>query len=196
MGESARAGSIGLPLPGVDIRLVDEHGADAEEGDPGEIWVRGPNVFAGYWNRPDATAEVMDGEWLKTGDVAYRDEDGYLHLVDRKRDLIIVSGFNVYPTEVEEAIEHHPRVAEAAVVGIPDPKTGEAVQAWIVPAPGQVLDPEDVLDFLHGYLARFKQPSDIRIVDELPHHVTGKVLRRVLRGQDVPGREHIEADST
>jgi long-chain acyl-CoA synthetase len=196
MGEAPRAGSIGLPLPGVDIRLVDEHGADAEEGDPGEIWVRGPNVFAGYWNRPDATAEVMDGEWLKTGDVAYRDEDGYLHIVDRKRDLIIVSGFNVYPTEVEEAIERHPRVAEAAVVGIPDARTGEAVQAWIVPAPGQVLDPEDVLDFLYGYLARFKQPSDIRIVDELPHHVTGKVLRRVLRGEALLGREHTEADPT
>ena len=195
MGAVAKAGSIGLPLPGVDIRLVDEHGADADEGDPGEMWVRGSNVFSGYWNRPEATAEVMEGEWLKTGDVAYRDEDAYLHLVDRKRDLIIVSGFNVYPTEVEEAIERHARVAEAAVVGIPDPRTGEAVQAWIVPKRGQVLDPEDVLDFLHGYLARFKQPSDIRVVDQLPHHLTGKVLRRVLRGEDIPGKEHFGTDS-
>jgi long-chain acyl-CoA synthetase len=187
MGESAKPGSIGLPLPGVEVRLVDEDGEDAEEDDPGEIWVRGPNVFAGYWNRPDATAEVMEGEWLKTGDVAYRDEDGYLHLVDRKKDLIIVSGFNVYPREVEEAIEHHPKVAEAAVVGIGDERTGEAVQAWVVPQQGQQLAPEEILDFLHGYLARFKQPRDIRIVDELPHHVTGKVLRRVLRGEEILG---------
>jgi long-chain acyl-CoA synthetase len=189
MGSEAKPASIGLPLPGVEIRLVDEHGEEAEEDDPGEIWVRGANVFSGYWNRPEATAEVMDGDWLKTGDVAYRDEDGYLHLVDRKKDLVIVSGFNVYPTEVEEAIEHHPGVAEAAVVGIPDPRTGEAVQAWIVPKEGQVLDPEEIIDFLHGYLARFKQPSDLRIVDELPHHVTGKVLRRVLRGEEILGQE-------
>jgi long-chain acyl-CoA synthetase len=155
--------------------------------------VKGPNVFAGYWHRPEATAEVMEGEWLKTGDVAYRDDDGYLHLVDRKKDLIIVSGFNVYPTEVEEAIEHHPKVAEAAVVGIPDERTGEAVQAWVVPEEGHALTPEEILDFLHGYLARFKQPHDIQVVDELPHHVTGKVLRRVLRGEELLGDRQPEA---
>jgi long-chain acyl-CoA synthetase len=125
--------------------------------------------------------------WLRTGDVAYRDEDGYLHVVDRKKDLVNVSGFNVYPTEVEEAIERHPAVAEAAVVGIPDPRTGEAVQAWIVPKPGRVLDPQEIIDFLQGHLARFKQPADLRIVNELPHHVTGKVLRRVLRGEEILG---------
>jgi long-chain acyl-CoA synthetase len=195
MGKMAKPGSIGLPLPDIEIRLVDEDGQDAEEDDPGEIWVRGPNVFAGYWNRPEANAEVMDGDWLRTGDVAYRDDDGYLHVVDRKKDLVMVSGFNVYPIEVEEAIERHPGVAEAAVVGIPDLRTGEAVQAWIVPKPGQVLDPEEILDFLHGYLARFKQPSDLRIVDQLPHHLTGKVLRRVLRGDGLLGREQLEAGS-
>jgi long-chain acyl-CoA synthetase len=187
MGAEAKSGSIGLPLPGMEIRLVDEHGEDAEEDDPGELWVKGPNVFAGYWNRPEATAEVLEGEWLKTGDVAYRDEDGYIHLVDRKKDLIIVSGFNVYPTEIEEAIERHPKVVEAAVVGAPDERTGEAVQAWVVPKEGQSLTGEEILDFLHGYLARFKQPRDIEIVDELPHHVTGKVLRRVLRGEELLG---------
>jgi long-chain acyl-CoA synthetase len=189
MGKVAKPGSIGLPLPGVEIRLVDEDGEDAEEDDPGEIWVRGPNVFDGYWNRPEATAEVMEGDWLKTGDVAYRDEDGYLHVVDRKKDLIMVSGFNVYPMEVEEAIEHHPDVEEAAVVGIPDQRTGESVQAWIVPKPGRVLDPEEILDYLHGYLARFKHPTDLRVVDALPHHVTGKVLRRVLRGEELVEEE-------
>jgi long-chain acyl-CoA synthetase len=192
MGEAAKPGSIGLPLPGIEIRLVDEHGEDAEEDDPGELWVKGPNVFSGYWNRPKATAEVLEGEWLKTGDVAYRDDDGYLHVVDRKKDLVMVSGFNVYPVEVEEAIERHPGVAEAAVVAIPDARTGEAVQAWIVPKEGQVLDPEEIIDFLQGYLARFKQPTDLRIVDELPHHVTGKVLRRALRGEELLGKDQPE----
>lgn len=182
LGAEARPGSIGLPLPGLEVKLVDGLGNQVEEGDPGEILVRGPNVFAGYWARSDATVDVFDGEWLSTGDVAYRDEDGYLFLVDRKKDLINVSGFNVYPKEVEEAIELHPRVAEAAVVGIPDERTGEAVQAWVVPESGREVTEEDILDHLHGYLARFKWPKEIRIVTELPHHVTGKVLRRVLRG--------------
>ena len=152
-------------------------------------------MFGGYWGRPEATSEVLDEDWLRTGDVAYRDEDGYLFLVDRKKDLIIVSGFNVYPKEVEEAVAHHPKVAEAAVVGIPDDRTGEAVQAWVVPKRGEAISREEVLDHLHGYLARFKWPKDIQVVDELPHHVTGKVLRRMLRGEDLLGRAEGEATS-
>jgi long-chain acyl-CoA synthetase len=166
----------------VEVRLVDEHGEDVEEGDPGEIWVRGPNVFPGYWNRPEESAAVLTGGWLRTGDVAYRDEDGYLFIVDRKKDLIIVSGFNVFPKEVEEALERHPAVLEAAVVGIADDRTGEAVQAWVVPK-DKTVSAEELQDFLRGYLARFKIPKDIQAVEELPHHVTGKVLRRVLREQ-------------
>jgi long-chain acyl-CoA synthetase len=191
VGPVAKPGSIGLPLPGVDIRLVDEEGRDVEEDDPGEILVRGPNVFAGYWERPKETALALaDGDWLRTGDVAYRDEDGYLFLVDRKKDLISVSGFNVYPREVEEAIEGHPGVEEAAVVAIPDETTGEAVQAWVVPKPGHAVTSEEILDFLQGYLARFKQPKDVRVVDALPHHVTGRVLRRALReGETLRSRE-------
>ncbi len=185
LGGEAKPGSIGLPLPGLEVRLVDEHDEEVEEGDPGEILVRGPNVFAGYWGRPEETAEVLDDEWLRTGDVAFRDEDGYLFLVDRKKDLIIVSGFNVFPKEVEEAIERHPKVAEAAVVGIRDDRTGEAVQAWVVPKENQSLSPDEILGFLQGYVARFKQPKDIQVVDEIPHHVTGKVLRRVLRGEEL-----------
>ncbi len=183
LGQEAKPNSIGLPLPGLEVRLVDEHGEDVEEGDPGEIWVRGPNVFAGYWNRPEETSEVLTEGWLRTGDVAYRDEDGYLFIVDRKKDLIIVSGFNVFPKEVEEALERHPAVAEAAVVGIADERTGEAVQAWVVPEEGRSVSPDELQDFLHGYLARFKVPKDVQVVEELPHHVTGKVLRRVLREQ-------------
>lgn len=189
VGAEARAGSIGLPLPGLDVRLVDEHGEDAEEDDPGEIWVRGPNVFAGYWNRPQETAEVMQGHWLKTGDVAYRDDDGYLYLVDRLRDLIIVSGFNVFPKEVEEAIEADPRVDEAAVIGVPDERTGEAVEAWVVPTSGADLAPGDVAAFLDGHVARFKIPKAVHVVDEVPHHVTGKILRRALRHQAAAGFE-------
>ena len=183
LGAEAKPDSIGLPLPGLEVRLIDDHtGEDVEEGDPGEIWVRGPNVFAGYWNRPEATAQVLDSEgWLKTGDVAYRDEDGYLFIVDRTKDLIIVSGFNVFPKEVEDAIERHPKVAEVAVVGVADERTGEAVQAWVVPAEGQSVTPQEILEFLQDKLARFKLPRDVEIVEELPHHATGKVLRRLLR---------------
>jgi long-chain acyl-CoA synthetase len=184
LGPQAKPGSIGLPMPGLELRVVDEHDEDVEEGDPGEILVRGPNVFSGYWNRPDATAAAFEEDWLRTGDIAYRDEDGYLFLVDRKKDLIIVSGFNVFPKEVEDAIRRHPRVSEAAVVGIPDERSGEAIQAWVVPEAGTTLEPREILDFLHGYLARFKWPKEIRLVDELPHHVTGKVLRRILRAED------------
>jgi long-chain acyl-CoA synthetase len=184
LGPVAKPGSIGLPLPDVEIRLVGEDGEDVEDGDPGEIWVRGPNVFAGYWNRPDETARVLQDGWLLTGDVAYRDEDGYLFIVDRKKDLVIVSGFNVFPKEVEDAIAAHPKVREAAVVGVPDPRTGEAVQAWVEPNPGQALTGEEVLEFLRGRLARFKLPREVRVVGELPHHVTGKVLRRMLREID------------
>jgi len=128
LGEEAKPGSIGLVLPGIEVRLVDEHGEEAEEGDPGEILVRGPNVFAGYWNRPEETAAVLDDDgWLHTGDVAYRDDDGYLFLVDRKKDLVIVSGFNVYPKEVEDAIASHPDVDEVAVVGIADDRDRKSV---------------------------------------------------------------------
>jgi long-chain acyl-CoA synthetase len=186
LGGEAKPGSVGLPLPGLEVKLVDESGeeiGEEDEGDPGEILVRGPNVFAGYWGRPRETDEVLEGDWLHTGDVAYRDEDGYLFIVDRKKDLIIVSGFNVFPKEVEEAIDRHPKVAEAAVVGIPDERTGQAVQAWVVPVEGQSPTPQEILDFLQGYVARFKQPKDIRIVEELPRQVTGKVLRRALRDE-------------
>ena len=193
LGPEAKAGSIGLPLPGLEVRLVDERGEDVEEGDPGELLVRGPNVFSGYWGRPAETAQVIDGEWLKTGDVAVRDEEGYLYLVDRKKDLIIVSGFNVYPNEVEEAIEKHPKVAEAAVIGIPDERTGEAVAAWVVPKPGQSVAADEIVEFLNGYLARFKWPKEVHVVDDLPHHVTGKVLRRTLRQTEMARGEERSA---
>lgn len=186
MGDVAKPGSIGKPLPGVDVRIVDESGADVEEGDPGELVVRGPNVFAGYWRQPEATRVALpeDG-WLRTGDVGYADEDGYIFLVDRKKDLILVSGFNVYPREVEDALYRHPKVAEAAVVGIPHPYTGEAVKAIVVLRPGEIATEEDVIDHCRRSLARFKVPQVVEFASELPHLPTGKVLKRVLR--ETPG---------
>lgn len=181
IGDEARPGSIGLPLPGVEVRLIDEHGAEVDEGDPGQIVVRGPNVFAGYWHRPEETEAAFRDGWLLTGDVAYRDEDGYLHIVDRTKDVIIVSGFNVFPKEVEDAIALHPKVAECVVLGVPDERTGEAVKALVVPRPGETLTEDEILNRCRDSLARFKWPRDIEVVGSLPKHVTGKVLRRALR---------------
>jgi long-chain acyl-CoA synthetase len=174
--------SIGTVLPGIEVRLIDEEGEDALEGDAGEIWVRGPNVFAGYWNDPEATANAKteDG-WLRTGDVAITDDDGYLYLVDRAKDLIIVSGFNVYPAEVEDAIIAHPDVADVAVVGVQHPHSGETVKAFVVPAPGVHLEEDQLIDFVGKRLARYKCPTKITFVEELPHGLGGKLLRRALR---------------
>jgi long-chain acyl-CoA synthetase len=181
MAEAPRAGSIGKPLPGVEIRLVDEAGEDVELGDPGEILARGPNVFKGYWNKEDETQRAFAGEWFRTGDVAVQDEDGYLYIVDRKRDMVIVSGFNVFPSEVEHALSENPKVAEAAVVGVPHAYTGEAVKAFVVLEPGAAATSEELLADVQTRLARFKCPREIEIVDTLPHLLTGKVLRRALR---------------
>jgi long-chain acyl-CoA synthetase len=181
MGTKPRAGSIGLPLPEVEMRLIDEEGNDVELGDPGEIIVRGPNVLAGYWNRPEETERAFLGDWFRTGDIAVKDEDGYLYLVDRKRDLIIVSGFNVYPSEVETALLANPVVAEAAVVGVPHPYTGEAVKAYVVLDPGADITEAELIADVESRLARFKTPQSIEVVTDLPHLLTGKVLRRALR---------------
>jgi long-chain acyl-CoA synthetase len=181
MGEQAKPGSIGKALPGVEVRIIDASGDDVEDGDPGEIIVRGPNVFRGYWRQDEATAEVIREGWFHTGDIGYEDSDGYIFLVDRVKDLIIVSGFNVYPREVEDAIFRHPKVADAAVIGIPHPYTGEAVKAFVVLKPGESTTEEEILEFCRRSLARFKCPQVVEFVKELPHLPTGKVLRRLLR---------------
>jgi len=174
--------SIGVPLPGLEVRLIDEEGEDAVEGDAGEIWVRGPNVFAGYWENPDATAEAIDGDgWLHTGDIAIADVDGFLFIVDRAKDLIIVSGFNVYPAEVEEALLDHPGIAQVAVVGVRHPYSGEAVKAFVVNEPGHHLEEDEVIEFCADRLARYKCPTKVMFVSELPQSSAGKVLRRSLR---------------
>ena len=181
IGGTAKRGSIGVPLPGVAVRLVDEEGEDALLGDEGEIWVRGPNVFKGYWNEPEATARVLtDDGWLRTGDVAVADEDGYLYIVDRQKDLIIVSGFNVYPAEVEEVLASMPGIDQVAVAGVEHPYTGETVKAWVVAGNGTRVDEETVIDYCAERLARYKCPTKVTFVDELPRGLGGKLLRRSL----------------
>jgi long-chain acyl-CoA synthetase len=162
--------------------LLDEEGNEVELGDPGEVVVKGPNVFKGYWERPEDTKSAFwDDGWFRTGDIAVVDEDGYLYLVDRKRDLIIVSGFNVFPSEVEAALIQNPKIEEAAVLGVPHPYTGEAVKAYVVLQDGGQATEEELIADVHGRLARFKCPASIEIVEKLPHLATGKVLKRALR---------------
>jgi long-chain acyl-CoA synthetase len=174
-----KPGSVGRPLPGVDIRITDDRGDEVEEHDPGELWVKGPTVFIGYWptgaGGPDA-----DG-WFQSGDVAYLDADGDLHLVDRRREVILVNGFNVYPREIELTMEAMPQIAEVAVMGVADDQTGEAVIAIVVPRAGVGVGVPEIEEFCSERLARFKCPTVIRIVDELPHSATGKIAKGRLR---------------
>lgn len=182
VGTDAAASSVGVPLPGVEVRLVDEVGEDVLVGDEGEVWVRGPNVFAGYWDDADATARALthDG-WLRTGDVGVVDDDGHLTLVDRVKDCIIVSGFNVHPAEVEAVLLEDPTVAAAVVVGVPHAHTGERVEATVVPAPGATVSVDALLARCRAALARYKVPAAIHVADVVPRGVTGKALRRKLR---------------
>ena len=177
-GQEIRPGSVGKVLQGLQVRLVDEQGEDVVAGDSGEIWVQGPDVFLGYLGDAEQTAEVLtpDG-WLKTGDIAITDDDGYLYLVDRAKDLIIVSGFNVFPAEVEDVIGEHPAVADVGVVGVPHPHSGEAVKAYVVPRDGMSVDEDTLIDWCQDHLARYKCPSKILFVDSLPKNVNGKLMR-------------------
>jgi long-chain acyl-CoA synthetase len=179
-GLPLKVGSVGKVLNGISVRLVDD-GDDVLRGDAGEIWVKGPNVFLGYLDDPEQTARVLTADgWLRTGDIATTDDDGYLYLVDRAKDLIIVSGFNVYPAEVEDVISQHPAVAEVGVVGVAHPHTGEAVKAWVVVRQGMTVDEDTVITWCLEHLARYKCPSKVLFVDELPRNVAGKLLRRSL----------------
>jgi long-chain acyl-CoA synthetase len=180
---SGKPGSIGRPLPGVDLKLCDHHGEVTEEDDPGEILVRGDNLFSGYW--PDGRDGPDEDGWFATGDIAVTDADGDLRIVGRVHDMVLVNGFNVYPAEVEAALTRIPGVAEAAVTGEPDPVTGEAVVAYVLPDAAGGLTEQDVRAGLSGSLARFKQPRRIEIVRQFPHTVTGKVQKWRLTGDRV-----------
>ena len=189
-----RIGTIGVPLPDTDCRIVDlETGTvDLPPGEAGELIVRGPQVMKGYWNKPEETRLALRDGWLYTGDIARRDADGYLQIVDRKKDMIIVGGFNVYPREVEEVLFQHPKVLEAAVAGVPDPRSIERVKAYIVLKPGQTATVEEILDFCRERLTGYKRPSIVEFRDSLPKTLVGKVLRRQLVAEDA-GRVAAEA---
>ncbi|WP_342075001.1 AMP-binding protein [Yoonia sp. SS1-5] len=175
-------GSIGKPIPGTEISLRDEDDAVAAPGEAGELWVRGPQVMQGYWNKPEITAETLTSDgWLRTGDIATQDENGILRIVDRKKDIVIVSGFNVYPAEVENAAALMPEIAECAAVGIPHEKTGESVCLYVVLQTSNV-SAEQIQAHCRTHLTPYKVPSEIRIVPDLPKSNIGKVLRKELRG--------------
>lgn len=176
-------GTIGMPVSGTMCKVIDEDGNDQGIGNPGELCVKGPQVMKGYWQRPEATAETIDEDgWLKTGDVAVIQEDGYMKIVDRKKDMIIVSGFNVYPNEVEDVVVAHPDVVEAAAVGVPDPKSSEAVKVFLVSS-NEDLTASDVINWCRERLTAYKVPRHIEFRDELPKTNVGKILRRELRDE-------------
>jgi len=177
-----RIGTIGLPFPNTDIKLIDDNDNEVPFGEPGELCCKGPQVMAGYWNRPDETAKVLKDGWLKTGDVAVMDKDGFLKIVDRKKDMILVSGFNVYPNEVEEAIASHPGVLEVAAIGVPDEHSGEIVKAVVVKKDPN-LTAEDVIAHARKSLTNYKVPKLVEFRTELPKTNVGKILRRALREQ-------------
>ena len=177
----AYTGGIGLPIPSTEIELRDADGNEVAQGQPGEMWIRGPQVMKGYWNRPEETAKVLDARgFLATGDIAVMDEKGWFKLVDRKKDLIVVSGFNVYPNEVEDVAASHPKVLEAACIGVSSPKTGEALKLFIVKK-DESLTAEELIAFCRTELTAYKVPKDIEFRDELPKSNVGKILRRELR---------------
>lgn len=184
LGGQVKDGTIGIPVPSTDIRCVKDDGTDAAVGEPGELLARGPQVMKGYWQRPDETAESMLDGWFRTGDIAEMDAEGYFTIVDRKKDMVLVSGFNVFPNEVEERIASLDGVLEVGVVGIPDEKTGEAVRAYVV-AGEKPPTPEQIVAHCRESLAAYKVPKSVRFVDELPKSPIGKILRRELRAEAV-----------
>ncbi|MFJ8085745.1 long-chain fatty acid--CoA ligase [Streptomyces sp. NPDC096205] len=173
-----KAGSIGTPIKDVEVRLLDEQGKDVAPGEIGELAVRGPNVMKGYWNRPEETAATIQDGWLRSGDLARRDEDGYLYIVDRKKDMIIRGGYNVYPREIEEVLHEHPAVGLAAVVGVAHPHLGEEIAAAVVLRPGAQATPDELREFVKERVAAYKYPREVWLVDKLPTGPSGKILKR------------------
>ena len=181
-GKLARLGSVGIPVPGTAFKVIDDDGHELPIGERGELCIQGPQVMKGYWQRPEATAEVLDAEgWLKTGDVAIIDAEGFVHIVDRKKDLIIVSGFNVYPNEIEDVVMAHPQVASCAAIGVPDERSGEAVKLFVVPRTGGGVTVDELKAYCKENFTGYKVPKHIVLKDALPMTPVGKILRRELR---------------
>lgn len=180
-GQQARLGTVGIPLPDTAYKVIDDDGNELALGERGELCIKGPQVMKGYWQRPDATAEVLDAQgWLKTGDIAVIDPDGFTRIVDRKKDMIIVSGFNVYPNEIEDVVMAHPKVANCAAIGVPDERSGEAVKLFVVPRDGGV-SVEELKAYCKANFTGYKVPKQIVLRDSLPMTPVGKILRRELR---------------
>jgi long-chain acyl-CoA synthetase len=179
-----RPGSIGLPVWGVEVKILADDGSEAKHGEAGEIVIRGHNVMKGYFRRPEATAAAIDAQgWFRTGDVGVQDAGGYLYVVDRKKDMIIRGGFNVYPRELEEVLLTHPEVSLAAVVGVPHPSLGEEVKAFVVRTPGGALTEADLIAWCRRNMAAYKYPRLVEFRDSLPMTATGKILKRELTAQ-------------
>ncbi|MFF7476884.1 AMP-binding protein [Streptomyces sp. NPDC008092] len=184
-GQPRKAGSIGTPIAGVEVRLLNDEGGEVVPGEVGEIVVRSPGLMKGYWNQPQETAVAIPDGWLRTGDLAREDEDGYLYIVDRKKDMIIRGGYNVYPREIEELLHEHPAVALAAVIGVPHPRLGEEVAAFVVPRAGAQVEPEELLEFAKRRLAAYKYPRHVWLKDALPLGPSGKILKRQISVPDI-----------
>jgi long-chain acyl-CoA synthetase len=178
------SGSIGLPVPSTEVKLIDDEGEEVPAGEPGELCVKGPQVMLGYWQRPDATDEIMQDGWLRTGDIAVMDDEGFMRIVDRKKDMILVSGFNVYPNEIEDVVMQHAGVLEVAAVGVPNGASGEAVKIFVVKKDATLTE-EALIVFCRRHLTGYKVPKLVEFRDELPKSNVGKILRRELRDESV-----------
>ncbi len=181
-----KVGSIGVPMPGTDAKIVDadDGSRTLPAGEVGELVVRGPQIMSGYWNRPEATREMIRNDWLFTGDLARMDEDGFFFIEGRKKDMILCSGYNVYPDEIDRVLMAHPSVVEAATIGVPDEKRGETVKSFVVVHPGQETSAEEILEHCRGHLAPYKVPRLLEFRDGLPKSAVQKILRRELRDQE------------
>jgi long-chain acyl-CoA synthetase len=185
---NVREGTIGIPVPSTDIKCVDDEGNEVPLGTPGELIARGPQIMAGYWKKPEETAKTIRDGWLYTGDIATQDADGFFRIVDRKKDMVLVSGFNVFPNEVEDTLAKHPAVLEVAVIGVPDGAAGEAVKAFVVPRPGTTPTADQLRDFCREHLTAYKVPKYVEFRTELPKTNVGKILRKDLRAEELAKR--------
>jgi long-chain acyl-CoA synthetase len=184
--EHIQLGSIGIPVPSTQLKVINDDGQDLPQGEIGELCIKGPQVMKGYWQRPEATAEVIDADgWFKTGDIGVIQEDGYIRIVDRKKDMILVSGFNVYPNELEDVLASLPGVLQCAAIGVPDEKSGEAIKLFVVVKPGESLTKEQVMQHMHDNLTGYKRPKFVEFRDSLPTTNVGKILRRELRDEEL-----------
>jgi long-chain acyl-CoA synthetase len=186
-GGKTKVGSVGLPAPDTDCKIVDIDTGTQEmpQGESGEILLKGPQVAQGYYKRPDETAEAIRDGWFYTGDIGYIDDEGYLFIVDRKKDMIIAGGYNIYPRDIDEVLYEHPKIQEACAVGLPDTYRGETVKVFIVTKPGETLTEEEVITFCREKLAAYKVPKMVEFMDELPKSTVGKVMRRKLKEMEM-----------